>query len=209
MIRKPYPSVNTSQIYFACGDSISRLDNLPQAEPVREKGYSILYLTDEPDEFVVNMLGTFEEKPFKSVNADDLGIEDQESRDGLKKQEKEHKKLLDFVKDSLGGSVAAVKLSNKLKSHPVCLTTQGAISLEMEKYFNSLPGDANEKLKAERVLELNADHRTFDALKNAWETDKDKASKYAKLLYFQSLLIAGMEIPDPAEYAKLVNDLIV
>ncbi|NLL38787.1 MAG: molecular chaperone HtpG [Clostridiales bacterium] len=196
-------------IYFACGDSISRLDNLPQAEPVREKGYSILYLTDEPDEFVVNMLGTFEEKPFKSVNADDLGIEDQESRDGLKKQEKEHKKLLDFVKDSLGGSVAAVKLSNKLKSHPVCLTTQGAISLEMEKYFNSLPGDANEKLKAERVLELNADHRTFDALKNAWETDKDKASKYAKLLYFQSLLIAGMEIPDPAEYAKLVNDLIV
>lgn len=196
-------------IYFACGDSISRLDKLPQAEPVKEKGYSILYLTDEPDEFVMNMLGAFEEKSFKSINADDLGIEDQESKDEIKKQEKEHKKLLEFVKDSLGGSVAAVKLSNKLKSHPVCLSTQGAISLEMEKYFSSLPSDGSEKLKAERVLELNAGHRTFDALKNAWESDKDKAAKYAKILYFQSLLIAGMDIPDPAEYAELVNDLII
>lgn len=196
-------------IYYACGDSISRLDKLPQSEPVKEKGYSILYLTDEPDEFVMNMLGSYENKQFKSINADDLGIEDQESKDEIIKQEKEYKELLEFVKDSLDGSVAAVKLSNKLKSHPVCLSSQGAISLEMEKYFQSLPGDANEKLKAERVLELNAGHRTFDALKNAWETDKDKAAKYAKLLYFQSLLIAGMEIPDPAAYAGLVNDLII
>lgn len=196
-------------IYYACGDSISRLDKLPQSESVKEKGYSILYLTDEPDEFVMNMLGSYENKQFKSINADDLGIEDQESKDEIIKQEKEYKELLEFVKDSLDGSVAAVKLSNKLKSHPVCLSSQGAISLEMEKYFQSLPGDANEKLKAERVLELNAGHRTFDALKNAWETDKDKAAKYAKLLYFQSLLIAGMEIPDPAAYAGLVNDLII
>lgn len=196
-------------IYFACGDSISRLDRLPQTEPVKEKGYGILYLTDEPDEFVVNMLGTFEEKPFKSINADDLGLDTQETKDETKKQEKEHKKLLDFVKDSLDGKVAAVKLSNKLKSHPVCLSTQGSISLEMEKYFSSLPGDNAEKLKAERVLELNAGHKTFEALKNAWETDKDKAARYSKLLYFQSLLIAGIEIPDPNEYAELVNDLIV
>lgn len=196
-------------IYFACGDSINRLDKLPQGEPVKEKGFSILYLTDEPDEFVVNMLGEFEGKSFKSINSEDLGLESEESKEELEKQQTENKELLDFIKESLNESVAAVKLSHKLKSHPVCLSTQGSISLEMEKYFSSLPGDNSQNMKAERVLELNAYHKTFEALKNAWEIDKDKAAKYSKLLYFQSLLIAGVEIPDPSEYAELVNGLIV
>ncbi len=195
-------------IYYARGDSIARLDKLPQAEPVKEKGFSILYLTEDPDEFVINMLGEYEKKAFKSINADDLGLESESSKEETEKQETENKELLDFVKDSLGGSVAAVKLSHKLKSHPVCLTAQGSISLEMEKYFSTLPGEG-EKLKAERVLELNANHKTFNALKMAWMRDKDKAAKYAKLLYFQALLIAGVEIPDPSEYAGLVDELIV
>ncbi len=195
-------------IYYARGDSIARLDKLPQAEPVKEKGFSILYLTEDHDEFVINMLGEYEKKAFKSINADDLGLESESSKEETEKQETENKELLDFVKDSLGGSVAAVKLSHKLKSHPVCLTAQGSISLEMEKYFSTLPGEG-EKLKAERVLELNANHKTFNALKMAWMRDKDKAAKYAKLLYFQALLIAGVEIPDPSEYAGLVDELIV
>ena len=195
-------------IYYACGDSIARLDKLPQTEPVKEKGFSILYLTEEPDEFVVSMLGEFDKKTFKSVNSDDLGLESEESKEETEKQETENKELLDFVRDSLNGNVAAVKLSHKLKSHPVCLSAQGTISLEMEKYFSSLPG-GGEKMKAERVLELNANHKTFNALKMAFMRDKDKAAKYAKLLYFQALLIAGTDIPDPGEYAGLVDELIV
>jgi molecular chaperone HtpG len=195
-------------IYFACGDRIPRLYKLPQAAPVQEKGFSILYLTEDPDEFVVNMLGDYEKKPFKSINSEDLGIESETGKEETEKQESENKELLDFVKDSLSGAVAAVKLSHKLKSHPVCLSAQGPISLEMERYFSSLPA-GGEKLKAERVLELNANHKTFNALKLAFMRDKEKAAKYAKLLYFQSLLIAGSEIPDPNEYAELVDDLII
>ena len=195
-------------IYFACGDSIARLDKLPQTEPIKEQGFSILYLTDEVDEFVANMLGEYDGKALKSIHSDDLGLETDEIKEETEKQETENKDLLDFVNESLGGKVAAVKISHKLKSHPVCLSTQGAVSLEMEKYFASLPS-GTEKLKAERVLELNAGHKTFDALKAAWETDKDKAAAYAKLLYFQALLIAGTDIEDPSEYVELVNELIV
>ena len=195
-------------IYYACGESISKLDKLPQTEPLREKGYGILYLTEDPDEFVMNMLGEYEGKELRSVNAEDLGIESEENKEETEKKEADNKELLDFVKDSLNGEVVAVKLSHKLKNSAVCLGVQGPISLEMERYFNTVPG-AGEKVKAERVLELNGEHKVFDALKAAYENDKDRAAKYAKLLYFQSLLLSDAKIEDPAEYAELVSELMI
>jgi molecular chaperone HtpG len=195
-------------IYYACGDSISRLAGLPQAEPVREKGWAILYLTDEVDEFVMNMLGSYEEKELKNVISADLGLGDEGEKEKLEEQEKANEELLSFVKDKLEGAVSAVKLSGSLRSAPVCLGTQGEITLEMEKYFASIPG-SGDKIKAQRVLELNPDHPVFEALLRAYAGDQEKAKKYVKLLYFQALLYAGAEIPDPAAYADLISELMV
>jgi molecular chaperone HtpG len=195
-------------IYFAVGDSIAKLDKLPQAESVREKGYEILYLTDDVDEFVMRTLMRYEEKEFRSVNHDDLGLESEDEKKAAETAETENKDLLDFVKESLGGKIAAAKISHKLKSHPVCLTTQGGVSLEMERYFASMQG-GNDAVKAERVLELNASHPVFQTLKNTVSADKDKAAKYAELLYGQSQLIAGLTLDDPARFAELISELMV
>ncbi len=195
-------------IYYACGESVSKLDTLPQTELIRDKDYEILYMTDSVDEFVVRMLGKFEDKEFKSVNDKDLGIETDEEKKETEKKAEESRELLDFVKESLGGKVKDVRISSKLKSHPVCLTTDGEITLEMEKYFKSLPGSEMGGIQAERVLELNPEHPAFKALEKAFETDKEKAGKYAEILYTQSLLIAGMDIENPAEYADLVCSLM-
>ena len=195
-------------IYYACGESVSKLDTLPQTELIRDKGYEILYMTDSVDEFVVRMLGKFEDKEFKSVNDKDLGIETDEEKKETEKKAEESRELLDFVKESLGGKVKDVRISSKLKSHPVCLTTDGEITLEMEKYFKSLPGSEMGGIQAERVLELNPEHPAFKALEKAFETDKEKAGKYAEILYTQSLLIAGMDIENPAEYADHVCSLM-
>lgn len=195
-------------IYYACGESVSKLDTLPQTELIRDKGYEILYMTDSVDEFVVRMLGKFDDKEFKSVNDKDLGIETDEEKKETEKKAEESRELLDFVKESLGGKVKDVRISSKLKSHPVCLTTDGEITLEMEKYFKSLPGSEMGGIQAERVLELNPEHPAFKALEKAFETDKEKAGKYAEILYTQSLLIAGMDIENSAEYADLVCSLM-
>jgi len=195
-------------IYFACGESVSIIDGLPQTEPVKEKGYDILYLTDGIDEMVMAMLGVYMEKAFKSVNEEDLGLETEEEKDKLNKAESENQELLDFVKEALDGKVKNVKISRKLKSHPVCLTTQGGISMEMEKYFNSIPTEEAQKIKAERVLELNASHPVFAALKDAFNSDKEKAKKYSLLLYGQSLMIAGYPLENPTEFAELVCELM-
>ena len=195
-------------IYFACGDTVARLDKLPQAEPVREKGWSVLYLTDEVDEFVMNMVGSYEEKPLVNVATGDLGLGDEGDKETLEKLQEANEEMLNFVKEQLDGAVAAVKLSEKLKTAPVCLGTQGEITLEMERYFASLP-NAGEKIKAERVLELNPAHPTFEALVRAYASDREKAASYAKLLYFEALLYAGAEIPDPAASAELISGLMV
>ena len=150
---------------------------------VRDKGYEILYLTEDVDEFVVKTLMQFEDKEFKSVNDEDLGLETEEEKKATEELETEYKDVLDFVRDGLGGKIAAAKLSHKLKSAPVCLTTQGGVSLEMERYFAQLQGGAGEAPKAERVLELNASHPVFQTLKTTMLTDPDKAKKYAELLY--------------------------
>ena len=198
-------------IYYAGGDSVALLDKLPQAEQVREKGYEILYLTEEVDEFVVRSLMKYEEKEFRSVNDDDLGFENDDAKKEAERQETENKDVLDFVKESLEGKVAAVRFSHKLKSHPVCLAAQGEISLEMEKYFKTMQGrqnDAMGEMRAQRVLELNAGHPSFDALKNAFVSDKEKAAKYAKLLYGQALLTAGVPLDDPSEFSDLISELV-
>ena len=198
-------------IYYAGGESIALLDKLPQAEQVREKGYEIFYLTEEIDEFVVRTLGKFEEKEFRSVNDDDLGIEEDDDKKEAERQETENKDLLEFVKEALDGKVEAVRFSSKLKSHPVSLAAQGEISLEMEKYFKSMQGRQQEgfmgDMRAQRVLELNAGHRSFSILKDAFENDKEKAAKYAKLLYGQSLLTAGVPLDDPSEFSDLISEI--
>ncbi|MBR5535198.1 MAG: molecular chaperone HtpG [Clostridia bacterium] len=195
-------------IYYARGESIAKIASLPQTEAVKEKGYGILYLTDDVDEFVVNILGTFMDKEFRNINDKDLGLETEEEKAEADKKEEENKPLLDFVKEALGEEVEFVRLSHKLKSHPVCLVSEGEITLEMEKYFKSLPGEKENAIKARRVLELNGDHRAFEALKKAYEEDKEKAVKLSKILYTQSLLIADMPIDNAVEFAQMVSELM-
>jgi len=199
-------------IYYAGGESIALLDKLPQAEQVREKGYEILYLTEDIDEFVVRMLGKFEEKEFRSVNDSDLGFESDEDKKEAERLETESKDILEFVKETLADKVVAVRFSQKLKSHPVCLAAQGEISLEMERYFKSMQGRQDGgmfgEMRAERVLELNAEHPAFTALKEAFENDREKAARYSELLYNQALLTAGVPIEDPSEFSELINTLL-
>lgn len=193
-------------IYYACGSDINRIDKLPQTELVRDKGYEILYLTDEVDEFVVTMLDEYEGKKFKSINSDDPELESDADKEKLDKQNEDYRDLLNFVKESLGEKVTDVIISKKLKSHPVCLSSKSPVSLEMEKYFGQIPGE--NKVKAERVLELNASHDVFKALNDAVKNNKLKAEKLAEILYNQALLIADMPIDDPSRFAELVCELI-
>ncbi len=194
-------------IYYACGESVSKIDNLPQTEQIKDKGYSILYMTDEVDEFVVNMLGEIDGKQFKSVNDKDLGIETEEEKSDIEAKQEENQVMLDYLRDSLDGKVMAVRLSSKLKSHPVCLTTDGEVSLEMEKYFATIPGD-HPDIKAQRILEINPTHKAFYMLCDTWQLDKDRCAKLGKLLYNQALLIADISIENPAEYTDLFWELI-
>jgi len=195
-------------IYYAVGESIAKLAALPQGEAVRERGYDILYLTDDVDEFVMNILGEYSGKEFKSINADDTGLISEDKKKETEQKQEENRELLDFVKTTLGDKIAEVKLSTKLKSQPVCLSAQGHVTLEMEKYFSSLPGDFH-NIKAKRVLEINGDHRIFEALKSAFGTDREKAAKYVELLYFQALLLADQPIEDPGRYTQLISELMV
>lgn len=190
-------------IYFAVGENISSIDNLPQTELLRSKGYEILYCTEEIDEFSLQTLMQYKEKRFCSATNDDLGIENDEN----KEEEKDSSAILTFVKETLGDKVSEVVASKKLVSHPVCLTAKGGISFEMEKYFNAVQPDSG--MKAQRVLELNMNHPAVKAMESAVQTDIEKAKKYAELLYDQALLIAGLPIENPGEYADLVCSLMV
>ena len=197
-------------IYYAAGESIKKIDLLPQTEFVKSKGYEILYLTDEMDEFVFNILGQYKDKPFKSVSAEDIAEDDtEEAKENMKKLEEDNKELLEDIKNALGDKVSEVKLSPRLKSSAVCLTTKGDISLEMEKILSAMPMDQG--IKAERVLELNPEHSVFEALNKIKSDDADgkKLEVYANLLYDQALLISGLQIDDPVEFSKSICQLIV
>lgn len=194
-------------IYFASGESTDKIDKLPQTELLKDKGYEILYLTDDVDEFALQMLHTFEEKEFKSVSSDDLEIEEsKEEKEAAEKQAEESKDMLECMKEALGDKVAEVRLSQRLKSHPVCLTAKGGLSIEMEKVLNSMPVD--QKIQAERVLEINAKHPILETLNKVYGEDKEAVKKYAKLLYDQALLIEGLPVEDPVAFSNAVCELM-
>lgn len=194
-------------IYFASGESVEKIDKLPQTELLKDKGYEILYLTDDIDEFALQMLREFDEKEFKSVSAEDLEIEEtKEEKEAAEKQAEESKDLLDCMKEALGDKVTEVRLSQRLKTHPVCLTAKGGLSIEMEKVLNSMPVD--EKVQAERVLEINAKHPVLEALNNTYKEDKEAVKEYAQLLYSQALLIEGLPVEDPVAFSNAVCKLM-
>ncbi|MGI5856209.1 MAG: molecular chaperone HtpG [Candidatus Merdivicinus sp.] len=193
-------------IYYACGESAEKIDRLPQTETLRDRGYEILYCTDDVDEFALRMMRDFDGKEFRSVSDKDLGIEDTAENESVKEKAEENKELLRLLKDDLDGKVKDVRLSTRLKSHPVCLSADGGVSIEMEKVLNTMPGD--QKVQAERVLEINPDHPIFDTLKNLFATDAEKLKSYAGLLYTQALLIEGLPIEDPVAFSNAVCDLM-
>lgn len=197
-------------IYYASGESTSKIDLLPQTEALKDRGYEILYLTDEVDEFALRVMMNYDEKEFKSVTSEDLGLETDEEKEEMKKKVEENKDLLNFLKDALDGGVQQVILSTKLKSHPVCLSAGGPLSLEMEKILNSMPGaEKDQPVKAQRVLEINANHPIFERLRALYTDDQEKLKKYAKLLYTQALLIEGVPVEDPVAFSNAVCDLMV
>ena len=191
-------------IYFATGESKEIIETLPQTEILKDKGFDFLCCTDEIDEFALNSLRTFKEKEFRSVLNDDLGIESEN-----KEEEKEEGQdaLITFIKETLGDKVSQVVVSKKLKSHPVCLTAQGGISFEMEKYFSVVQPESG--MKAQRVLEINMSHPAVKALKDKVTTNIEEAKKYVQLLYSQSLLIAVLPLENPSEYTDLVCSLMI
>ena len=194
--------------YYACGESVDKIAKLPQVERILDKGYEILYCTENVDDFVMKTLVEFDGKPFKSVNDEDALPQTEEEKKAAEEKAEAGKDVLEAVKKALGEQVKEVRVSSILKSGACCLTAEGPISLEMEKYLSKMEG--GEYMKAQRVLELNADSAPYAALKQAVEAgEQDKVEKYAKLLYGQALLLAGIPLDDPAEYAALVCSLMI
>lgn len=192
-------------IYYASGESNERIAKLPQTEMVADKGYEILYFTDEIDEFAIRMLVNYSEKEFKSVSSGDLGIEDDNQE--TTKEANENKDLFDAMKGILANKVKDVRASKRLKSHPVVLTADGEISLEMEKIINAMPDDQH--IQADKVLEINVNHDVFQTLKNALEQDESKLNLYTNILYNQALLIEGLPINDPVEFTNDICKVMV
>ncbi|NLW92696.1 MAG: molecular chaperone HtpG [Syntrophomonadaceae bacterium] len=184
-------------IYYAAGESIERLEKLPQTELVADKGYEILYFTDDVDEFAIHILMNYKDKDFKSVSGGDLGIETEAGED---KSDADHRDLFEYMKNLLKDKVTDVRASRRLKQHPVCLTNEGELSIEMEKILRAMPDNHN--IKASKVLEINTGHEVFDVLQKALEADREKLDLYTSLLYNQALLIEGLPVEDPVEYAN-------
>jgi len=193
-----------NDIYYACGDNEQKIALLPQVEAVKAKGYEVLYFTDEVDEFAVQMLMEYDAKHFVNVCKDDLDLSTDAEKEAMTKKNEDAKGLLDKMKEALDGKVTAVKLTNKLGSHPVCLSAEGYVSLEMEKVLNSMPG-ANQGVKAQLVLEVNADHPIVEKLKSV---DDDTLKKYTNLLYSSARLIAGLDLENPTEFSDNLAELI-
>jgi molecular chaperone HtpG len=194
-------------IYYASGESIAKIEQLPQIELLKDKDYEVLFLTDDVDEFAIKMLMKYKEKEFKSISEGDLGLETEEEKKEIAKKSEDNKDLFTLMKDALKDKVMEVRLSTRLKTHPVCLSTEGGISIEMEKVLSQMPNDQN--VKAQKVLEINASHPIFNKLVSMMDTDKEKLENYAKILYTQALLIEGLSIEDPVEFSNAVCELMV
>ena len=196
-------------IYYAAGESAQKLALLPQAETVRDKGYDILYLTDDVDEFLMQILHTYDEKEFRSISSDDLGLESDEEKKEITEKAEANKDLFAAMQKALDGKVSEVVLSSKLKSHPVCLSSKGAFTIEMEKVIDAMPNVQQNAPKAQRVLEINGSHPVFNSLTAAFAAgDTKKVENYAKLLYDQALLIEGLSVEDPVAFSNAICELM-
>lgn len=194
------------EIYYASGSSVERIAALPQTEAVLAKGYEILYFTDTVDEFAVKTMMSYKDKQFKSVAANDIDLDTEDEKKALDEKKEANKDLFETMKSALDGKVERVTLSSRLKTHPVCLTSEGDLTLEMEKVLNAMPTD--NKVQAKLVLEINPEHPVFERLTTLQNNDEEKVKKYAKLLYNQALLIEGMPVADPVEFSNLICELM-
>lgn len=197
-------------IYYACGESVEKIDILPALEKIKEKGYEVLYFTANVDEFAVKVLMNYNDKPFKSITDSDLDLETEEEKEHTKQLNEDNKDLLEFMKNAIGADkISEVKFSSRLKNHAVCLSSSGMLSLEMEKVLNSMPENENKKVSAQKSLEINQNHEIFEKLKSLYTSDKDKLKNYTELLYTQALLIEGLPIENPADVSSLICKLMV
>lgn len=196
------------EIYYACGETKERIEMLPQLEKIKDKGYEVLYFTQDVDEFAIKVMINYDGKPFKSISDADLDIDTEEEKEEAKKLDEENKDMFTFMQEAIADKVKTVRLSKKLKTHPVCLSSDGSITIEMEKVLNAMPQNDGNKVKAEKALEINPNHPIFEKLKDLYANDKDKLKDYTKLLYDQALLIEGMSIDNPVEFANLVCELM-
>ena len=192
------------RIYYAAAESVARAKQVPQTEQVRAKGYDILLFGEDMDEFAVKTLREYDGKEFCDVSGGDLGLESEDEKKASDERQESEKEVMDFVKETLGDKVVDVRVSRTLKTHAVCLSTEGDVSLEMEKYFASIPGDENRGIRAKRVLEVNVDHPAYAALKKAYAEDREKAKEMAEIMYDQAVLIAGMPLDDMLGYSDRV-----
>lgn len=196
------------EIYYACGETKERIEMLPQLEKIKDKGYEVLYFTQDVDEFAIKVMINYDGKPFKSISDADLDLDTEEEKEEAKKLDEENNDMFTFMQEAIADKVKTVRLSKKLKTHPVCLSSDGSITIEMEKVLNAMPQNDGNKVKAEKALEINPNHPIFEKLKDLYANDKDKLKDYAKLLYDQALLIEGMSIDNPVEFANLVCGLM-
>ena len=199
-------SKEQDSIYYACGETIDKIDLLPQVELVKDKGYDILYLTDYIDEFVVKTIMEYEQKKFVNICSKDLDLSTNEEKEKLKKTNEKAKKMFDLMKEDLNSEVEEVRYTDRLKKHPVCLTNEGEISVEMEKVMNAMPTD--DKVKAKTILEINKNHPIVKKLEDLYKNDKEKLKEYTKIIYAQARLIEGLSIDNPTEISNLICDLI-
>ena len=196
-------------IYYACGETVEKIEMLPQCDAIREKGYELLFLTENVDEFALKMMNEYDGKTFVNICDDSLDLTTEDEKKAIEAENTDSKDMLEAMKEALGDAVNAVRFTSKLKNHPVCLTSEGGISLEMEKTLNSMPGASENKVKAQTVLEINSEHPIAQKLKSLYPDDKDTLTKYAKLLYAQGCLIGGKSVADPVEYSSLICELMV
>ena len=194
------------KIYYACGETVDKIELLPQVEAVKEKGYEILYLTENIDEFVVQVLMEHKEKKFINVCANDVDLDTDEEKEALKKENEENKDMFTLMKETIGEGVQEVRFTHRLKNHPVCLTSEGALSVEMEKVINSMPND--QKVKAQTALEINDSHPIAQKIKDLYANDKEALKKYTQVLYAQARLIEGLPVENPTQISNLICEII-
>lgn len=193
-------------IYYACGETIDKIDMMPQVENLKDKNKEVLYLTDYVDEFVLKMLDKYDDKKFVNISSDEFDLSSEEEKKELNKKNEDDKAMFDFMKEELGDEVSIIRYTNRLKKHPLCLTSEGNVTVEMQKVINAMPTD--EHVNAKLVLEINESHNIAKKIKDLYENDKDTLKKYTKILYNEARLIEGLPVENPTELSNLVCELL-